>query len=74
MEQKNNTYLILGWVFCAISLAFVPILFGAGAFIMGYLTRKQPGRDLHGMIIMVFAIACTVLGMLIGFASGASNY
>lgn len=67
--QQNNTYLILGWVFCGISLLFIPLLFGAGAFVMGYLTRKQPGRETHGFIMMVFAIAVAILGVLLGASS-----
>lgn len=72
--QQNNLYLILGWVFAGLSLIFIPLLFGAGAFVMGFLTKKQPGRETHGVIIMVFAVAACVLGMIIGAAFGASGY
>lgn len=72
--QQNNLYLILGWVFAGLSLAVIPILFGAGAFVMGFLVRKQPGRETHGMIIMVFAVAAAVLGMIIGAAIGSGGY
>lgn len=70
MEQKqNNTYLTLGWVFFGISILLFPVLFGAASFVMGYLTRKQPGKETHGFILMVAAVAGAIFGMLIGAAT-----
>lgn len=66
-NNNGTVFVILGWVFFAISLIFIPILFGAGAFIMGYLVRKN-SNETHGTILMVMAIAGAVLGMLIGIA------
>jgi ABC-type branched-subunit amino acid transport system permease subunit len=68
-QNQNNLYIILGWIFFGISLLLIPLLFGAGAFVMGYLTRKQPGRETHGVILMVFAVAGAILGVFIGIAT-----
>lgn len=37
-QNKDNTqlFIILGWVCTAMSLLFIPILFGAGGVIFGY--------------------------------------
>lgn len=74
MEQKQGTvYVVLGWIFFALSILFVPILFGAGAFIMGFMTYRVRSQ-VHGVILMVFSVAGTVLGMLIGMIVGALLY
>jgi len=65
--KGGKVFIILGWVFFGISLLFVPILFGAGAFIMGYLLRKH--NQTHGTILMVMAVAGAILGTLLGMAS-----
>ena len=67
MQEQNQgvLYITLGWVFFAISLLFIPILFGAGTFIMGFLTYRTYSQ-IHGMILMVFSVVGIVLGMLIG--------
>lgn len=64
-NNQSTTYIILGWVFFGISLLFIPILFGAGTFIMGCLTYRN-GKQTHGMILMVFAVVGTILGFLFG--------
>jgi hypothetical protein len=65
-EQKQGTaYVVLGWIFFGISLLFIPILFGAGTFIMGFLTYRVRSQ-VHGVILMVFSVVGVVLGMLIG--------
>ncbi|WP_407267771.1 zinc-ribbon domain-containing protein [Radiobacillus sp. PE A8.2] len=73
-QEKNGlVYVILGWVFFAISLLFIPILFGAGAFIMGFLTYKTRGTT-HGVILMVMGVVGLLLGTLLGFIVGAAGY
>ncbi|UOQ94394.1 zinc-ribbon domain-containing protein [Halobacillus shinanisalinarum] len=67
-SKNHKTYIILGWVFFGISILFIPILFGAGAFIMGFLTYKN-NNDTHGVILMVMAIAGAILGSLLGMAA-----
>ena len=66
---KNfNGLIIAGWLCTAISLLFVPILFAAGGVICGYLLSQQ--RKEHGVIMMIAAIACGILGVIIGYAIG----
>ncbi|MEW9677282.1 zinc-ribbon domain-containing protein [Lentibacillus sp. L22] len=66
-KKEGTVFVVLGWVFFAISILFIPILFGAGAFIMGYLVRKH-GKETHGIILMVLSVAGAILGMLIGMS------
>jgi hypothetical protein len=68
-QKQGTIYVVLGWVFFGISLLFIPLIFGAGSFVMGFLVRKQPGRETHGVILMVFAVAGALLGMIIGAAT-----
>jgi hypothetical protein len=63
--KQGLVYVVLGWVFFAISILFVPILFGAGTFIMGFMTYRVRSQ-VHGVILMVFAVVGIVSGMLIG--------
>jgi hypothetical protein len=69
-KQQGTAFVVLGWIFFALSLFIVPILFGAGTFIMGFLTYRNRSQ-VHGTILMVFAVVGTVLGLLIGFIVGA---
>lgn len=69
-KQGKKVYIILGWIFFAVSILFIPILFGAGAFIMGYLVRKE-NNETHGVILMVMAIAGAIIGTLLGAAASA---
>lgn len=71
-EQNNNSnnitlFTILGWISTVISLLFVPILFGAGGVIFGYLLRSK-GQVQHGTIMMIAAIACGLFGTVFGMA------
>src|SRR5690625_3854478 len=69
---NNILFAVLGWGMFVVSFLVIPILFGAGAFIMGYLLRKN-GSETHGAILMVLAIAGAILGMLIGFIAGLES-
>lgn len=71
--QGGTVYIILGWIFFALSLFFIPILFGAGTVIMGYLVKKS-GRDTHGIVMMVLGVAGAILGMIIGAVIGAAAF
>lgn len=64
-KKQGTAYIVLGWVCFAISLLFIPLLFGAVAFIMGYLTYKVRSET-HGVVLMVFSIVGTIFGMLLG--------
>jgi len=65
-HQNNHVYAVLGWVFCGIAILFIPIIFGAGAVVFGYLYRKID--ETHGTIIMIAGVACAIIGMLLGMA------
>jgi lipopolysaccharide export LptBFGC system permease protein LptF len=71
-KNRGTVYAILGWIFCVLSLAFVPILFGALAFIMGFLLRRS-GKDVHGVVLMVMAVAGAILGVIIGIIIGTAR-
>ncbi|ADU31992.1 zinc ribbon domain-containing protein [Evansella cellulosilytica] len=64
-ESYAVVYIVLGWVFFAISLLFIPPLFGVGAFVMGLLLYRT-GADTHGIIMMVLSAVGTVFGMFLG--------
>jgi len=70
-KNKNNNvqlFIILGWISTALSVLFIPILFGAGGVIFGYLLRTK-GQVQHGTIMIIAAVACAILGFLLGMAS-----
>lgn len=69
-QNKDNTqlFIILGWICTGISLIFIPILFGAGGVIFGYLLRSK-GKVQHGTIMMIAGVACAILGVLLGMSS-----
>ncbi|MEB6838028.1 hypothetical protein [Staphylococcus simulans] len=69
-QKKDNTqlFIILGWICTALSLIFIPILFGAGGVIFGYLLRSK-NQVQHGTIMMIAAIACAILGFVLGMAT-----
>lgn len=65
-KQSGNLYKIVGWISMAVSLLFIPVLFGAIAVIMGYLYRSHDEK--HGTILMIAGVAGAVLGMLLGMS------
>ena len=56
-------YPIIGWMCFAVSLLFLPILFGGAALFMGIMTffDRSP---VHGVILMFFSASGLVLGTL----------
>lgn len=73
-DLNNGTvYVALGWVFFGLSFLIIPILFGAGAFIMGFLTYRVRSQT-HGVILMVMAVVGTVLGIIIGIIVASASY
>lgn len=56
--NPGAVYVVLGWVFFALSLFVLPVLFGGG----GYLTYKVRS-EVHGVILMVFATVGAILGV-----------
>lgn len=71
-EKKGTAYVVLGWIFFALSFVIIPILFGAGAFIMGFLVYRTRSHT-HGVVLMVMAVAGAILGMLIGVVVGLAS-
>lgn len=65
-SNKGTLYAVLGWVFFAISLLFMPLLFGAAALFMGFMTYTVKS-EIHGLILMVFGAVGLVLGSLFSF-------
>lgn len=65
-QKKGIYYVVLGWMFFAISLLFMPILFGGGALVMGFLTYHERSQ-IHGLILMFFASVGLVIGSLFSF-------
>lgn len=68
-QPKDNNalvFIILGWVFSALSLIILPIIFGPAGIVFGALTISR-GKKTHGIIIIVAAIIFTILGFTLGY-------
>ena len=65
-KKLNILFAALGWLFAAISLLFLPIIFGAAAFFLGLLTYYERNK-VHGAFLMTFATIGLVLGSLFSF-------
>jgi len=62
-KKQGIIYPILGWTFFVLSLVFIPILFGAAAFLMGFFTFHDRSKA-HGTILMMFASVGLIFGSL----------
>ncbi|MCM3727828.1 hypothetical protein M3226_19400 [Neobacillus cucumis] len=62
-NKQGIIFPILGWTFFVISLMFIPILFGAAAFLMGFFTFHDRSRA-HGVVLIMFALGGLILGSL----------
>lgn len=65
-NKSGILFTALGWVFFAISLLFMPLLFGAAALAMGFMTYHERSQ-VHGIVLMLFAAASMVLGTMFSF-------
>ncbi|MEH7417931.1 hypothetical protein V7266_21900 [Neobacillus drentensis] len=65
-KKQGLIFLILGWLFFVISLVFIPILFGAASFLMGFFTFHDRSKA-HGVVLMMFASVGLILGSLFSF-------
>lgn len=65
-KKSGIVYAALGWVFFAVSLLFIPLLFGTAALAMGFMTYHER-NVVHGVILMFCAAVSTVLGSLFSF-------
>jgi hypothetical protein len=62
-KKQGIIFPILGWTFFILSLVFIPILFGAAAFLIGFFTFHDRSKA-HGTVLMIFASAGFILGSL----------
>lgn len=62
---------IIGFVCAAISLLFIPIVFGPAAIILGVLAYKRGDR--LGLWAAIAGGVCMVVGMILGMAVFAAN-
>jgi hypothetical protein len=65
-RQNGITYVILGWLFFAISLVFLPLVFGMASVFMGIMTFCERSQ-VHGAILTFFAAVGLILGTLFSF-------
>lgn len=65
-QETGNLYLIIGWISMVVSLAFIPVVFGAVAVIMGYLYREKDEK--MGTILMIAGVAGAIFGVLLGMS------
>ncbi|CAH2713814.1 hypothetical protein BACCIP111895_00968 [Neobacillus rhizosphaerae] len=65
-KKLGIAYPMFGWLFFFISLLFIPLLFGAGALIMGFLTYHDRNK-IHGAILLFFAAAGLIIGSIFSF-------
>lgn len=61
--------IFIGWLLVAVSLIFVPILFGALALITGYCVKTVFKRDMAGFALMVMGVVGAILGTIFGYLS-----
>ena len=74
-DKANLTtlYTCLGWVCAVLSLFLVPLLFGAGGVVFGYLLSTKKATKNRGIILIIFSVAFALLGMIIGAVVGYSG-
>ncbi len=65
-QETGKLYLIIGWVSMVVSLAFIPVVFGAVAVIMGYLYGEKDEK--MGTILMIAGVAGAIFGVLLGMS------
>ena len=66
LQETGKLYLIIGWISMVVSLAFIPVVFGAVAVIMGYLYREKDEQ--MGTILMIAGVAGAIFGVLLGMS------
>lgn len=66
--DKNTLFIVLGYLCAAIAVLLIPVVFGAGGVIFGYLLTRKSKTQTNGVIIIIVNIAATIIGMLLGYA------
>lgn len=74
--KPNNTTLftILGWICAAISLFFIPILFGIGGVVFGALLARNELTKTRGIVLIVFSVIFAFIGVIVGAIIGALTF
>lgn len=76
-DEHDQLYTILGFGSAAVSLLFIPVLFGLIGVIFGYLLTRVESSNKKGTILIIISIGFAILGTLIGAAmqgnSGQQN-
>lgn len=67
-DEHDQLYTILGFGSAAVSLLFIPVLFGLIGVIFGYLLTRVESSNTKGTILIIISIGFSILGMLIGAA------
>ncbi|WP_367292241.1 hypothetical protein [Leuconostoc mesenteroides] len=67
-KDKNTLFIVLGYLCAAIAVLLIPVVFGAGGVIFGYLLTRKSKTQTNGVIIIIVNIAATIIGMLLGYA------
>jgi len=67
-KEKDTLFIVLGYICAAIALLLIPVVFGAGGVIFGYLLTRKSKTQTNGVIIIIVNIAATIIGMLLGYA------
>ena len=65
-QETGKLYLIIGWISMVVSLAFIPVVFGVVAVIMGYLYREKDEK--MGTILIIAGVAGAIFGVLLGMS------
>lgn len=64
-KKDATLFLVLGWVFTALTLFVLPYVFGPLAIIFGALAIKR-GAKTQGIVIIVLSAIFLVLALVIG--------
>jgi hypothetical protein len=69
-KKTGIAYVVFGWLFAAISILFLPIVFGILALFMGFMTYIDRSK-VHGALLMAFAGVGLILGSFLSiFVAG----
>ncbi|WHH57382.1 hypothetical protein [Petroclostridium sp. X23] len=61
-HNGGRTYIILGYVFAALSLIFQPIVFGILGVIMGVVANRKGSK---GTLVIILSVVLALSGMII---------
>jgi MFS family permease len=64
-QKDPKVFLILGWIFTALTLFILPFLFGPAAIVMGALAIRR-GAKTQGILIIALSILFFILSIVLG--------